>query len=107
MSLHHERNSCVLPFSLSQDFRFKTLLGYDAQQKTISLLGEVHGQDCIIISEKTHFPTDSDEAISNWISLLQQPNNIALQQVIVNTKSYMFSTPVDASSHFNLLKMSV
>lgn len=97
----------TLPFSISQDFKFKRLLGYNSQQKTVSLLGEVCGEHCIFVSEKTHFPIDSDEAVQRWISLIQQPNNQGLQQIIINTKYHMFSAPVERDEQFNLLKISL
>lgn len=97
----------TLPFSIADDFRLERLLGYNAQQKIISLLGHVNGVRTIVVMEKTQFAVDSEEDVKKWLALIKQPNGQGLQQVIVNDKYYMLNLPAMEDDHFNLLNTSM
>ncbi|KAG2385465.1 hypothetical protein C9374_003280 [Naegleria lovaniensis] len=105
MNIHN--NHATLPFSIADDFKLERLLGYNAQQKVISLLGNVNGVRTILVMEKTQFAIDSEEAIKKWLARIKQPNGQDLQQVIVNDKYYMLNLPVQENDHFNLLNTSI
>lgn len=96
-----------LPFSLANDFQVERILGYDAKQKLIVLLGNVNSVRTIVLMEKTQFPIDSHEIIQDWMSLVGEPSGLGLQQVIGNDKYYMLNLPVRASDDFNLIKSTM
>jgi len=97
----------LLPFSIANDFKFQKLLSYNSLQKLIVLLGEIKGETAIIVMEKTQFPTESNQVIENWMSLIENPNGLNLQQVVINDKYHMANLSVAHSDQFNLIKTSM